>query len=799
MTTPPPTPPAKSSAQIELTELIDPTADSGADAVSTDQDAPAAPQPLSAAESAPDETGATIEAAGAGTASAPKQGAPQTAQESTASDSVAESVVEEVRASPEAGVEAAAETGAEVESEAATVTKEAPSPAVVPDAAGPRWNLRYLLCWSHDGRLRDVELTLGAVNIITGSSHTGKSALADLLDYTMGASECNLPGRVYDATAWVGVVWERDGTQCLICRRIPEVENKKYGTNDFHYEVGSKIAIPANAKDLAPTLGRDQMLKRFEALLGIGDVKTEVFGSESNTPVRVSFRNAMPYLLQEKGTIIDNRYLLRGLDTQQRQHLIDTLPYYLGIVDESTVQRETELRRVRAEIAAAERRQAEREQVVGRASGTARSLLREAGDAGLLASLPPEDASQQEVHAALAAAAALPADVPEAFGGDAELARLGQRERELVSRGVTLKTRAEATRRMLADAGDFLEATESQRQRLEVVEILPEAGDGVCPLCVQPLAERVEAPRAVRRAAARIRQELEEVTRERPKLDAVLAALEQERTSLAVELAATRAEIADLVRASDERERFATLDRQRVLVAGRISLYLQTAEPTGEVVAEAEALDDLRQREAALEEQINTEAKLEALTLTRSRIGALATEIASELPFEARYAGRTIDINLRTFGVSVTTARQREDMRSIGSDENVLTLHVAVLLALHRVFAERRRPVPGFLLFDQLSRPYYQPTGDDSEKEVDSTQLEVVPLRRYFDALFAEVARGEGLQVLVLEHAYFADDARFKGAVRERWVPGREGHVALIPPDWPDRQPDVSRTGESPR
>jgi hypothetical protein len=231
------------------------------------------------------------------------------------------------------------------------------------------------------------------------------------------------------------------------------------------------------------------------------------------------------------------------------------------------------------------------------------------------------------------------------------------------------------------------------------------------------------------------------------------------------------------------RQQVATLDRQRVHVAGRISLYLQTAAPTEQASAPPVNLDALRARAAALEAQINTEAKLEALTVARTRIGALATEISRDLPFEERYAGSTIDVNLRTFGVSVTTKRQREEMRSIGSDENVLTLHVSVLLAFHRIFAERQRPVPGFLLLDQLSRPYYPPTGNDTEEQVDSSQLEVVPLKRYFDALFSEVARGEGLQVLVLEHAYFADDERYKNATRERWVSGN----ALIPADWPER------------
>jgi hypothetical protein len=37
------------------------------------------------------------------------------------------------------------------------------------------------------------------------------------------------------------------------------------------------------------------------------------------------------------------------------------------------------------------------------------------------------------------------------------------------------------------------------------------------------------------------------------------------------------------------------------------------------------------------------------------------------------------------------------------------------------------------------------------------------------------------LQVIVLEHAYFADDPRYVSAVRRRWTEAEK----LIPADWP--------------
>ncbi len=39
-------------------------------------------------------------------------------------------------------------------------------------------------------------------------------------------------------------------------------------------------------------------------------------------------------------------------------------------------------------------------------------------------------------------------------------------------------------------------------------------------------------------------------------------------------------------------------------------------------------------------------------------------------------------------------------------------------------------------------------------------------MRRHIDFLFVETARRKGLQVLLIEHAYFADDPRYVAAER---------------------------------
>ena len=68
-----------------------------------------------------------------------------------------------------------------------------------------------------------------------------------------------------------------------------------------------------------------------------------------------------------------------------------------------------------------------------------------------------------------------------------------------------------------------------------------------------------------------------------------------------------------------------------------------------------------------------------------------------------------------------------------------LSGRVSAVLALHRVFADGNRPVPGVIVFDQLSRPFYSP--ETNRDEVVVTAADRADLKQYFDALFNEVER----------------------------------------------------------
>ena len=124
-------------------------------------------------------------------------------------------------------------------------------------------------------------------------------------------------------------------------------------------------------------------------------------------------------------------------------------------------------------------------------------------------------------------------------------------------------------------------------------------------------------------------------------------------------------------------------------------------------------------------------------------------------------------------------------MADIGSDQNYLAIHIALSFALQRYFGEMNAPVPGVLILDQISRPYFPANrGLREEKTIDgiTEDADVQAMRQHIDFLFKETAKRFGLQVLLIEHAYFADDPRYVAATRHRWT--RNSGEALIPLNW---------------
>jgi hypothetical protein len=79
-----------------------------------------------------------------------------------------------------------------------------------------------LLPKASDKPIRKISFASGAVNVITGDSRSGKSALTAIIDYVLGSGSCAIPvGPIREKTAWFGLLLHADDFRILIAREEP--------------------------------------------------------------------------------------------------------------------------------------------------------------------------------------------------------------------------------------------------------------------------------------------------------------------------------------------------------------------------------------------------------------------------------------------------------------------------------------------------------------------------------------------------------------------------------------------------
>ncbi|MDG0835784.1 hypothetical protein [Roseateles saccharophilus] len=86
--------------------------------------------------------------------------------------------------------------------------------------------------WSHRNEKRQLHFKRGKVNVLTGGSHRGKSAILDILDYCFLGSSHKIPlDIINDNTSWYGITFAINKKKYTIARRSPNgntVSNEVY-------------------------------------------------------------------------------------------------------------------------------------------------------------------------------------------------------------------------------------------------------------------------------------------------------------------------------------------------------------------------------------------------------------------------------------------------------------------------------------------------------------------------------------------------------------------------------------------
>jgi hypothetical protein len=164
------------------------------------------------------------------------------------------------------------------------------------------------------------------LNVISGVSRTGKSAIIPIIDYCLGADKCTIPtGVIRQKASWFGVVVGTTEGEKLFARREPEALQ---ATDDMHIaEAAGSVEIPVSIKKNA---ARDLVKQRLDHLAGLTKLSFSEEAPEGGYG-RPSFRDMAAFIFQPQNIVANPNALFYKADTvDHRQKLRSIFPYVLG-------------------------------------------------------------------------------------------------------------------------------------------------------------------------------------------------------------------------------------------------------------------------------------------------------------------------------------------------------------------------------------------------------------------------------------------------------------------------------------
>ncbi|EAW1229191.1 DUF3732 domain-containing protein [Salmonella enterica] len=654
------------------------------------------------------------------------------------------------------------------------------------------FQIRGIILWPRNKNFKPhtIRFELGKVNVISGASRTGKSAVIPIIDYCLGANTCSIPVKtIRKYCEWFGIVVATEQGEKLLARKEPG--NQRSTTDMFVLEAENIKSIPIRLEKNTNVIAVKRMLDDLANLSNL-----DFSGGDENSGFdgRPAFRDLAAFTFQPQNVVANPDVLFFKTNTyEHREKLRKIFPYVLGAITSELMAKQFELNRTRLFLRRKERELKDAQDVSAQWLADLKSKYSEAQELGLVPK-PQEQLSRKQMISQLEEVISrtdltLKVTVSTISDALSELNALESEER-LVSRELTtMRHRLEEMNRLRVGMHQYENALLMQRDRLKISGwLLSNTNDeSDCPMCgshtdsakqkLQALVQRLSDVEAAvgadthKEVPAAFDRELQRVTTEVANATERLRAIQSRKRTLTS-------------RSKEAREQqFSTRRAERFI--GNVESALELHRKLGsdsELVEEVRKLKEIVQTlEKELREKDVELRKNQALRV----INAQAGNILQGLDVEDPSAPISLEINDLTIKV---LGDERDDYLSeIGSGSNWLSYHLAILLSLHQFYlSQKNNPVPSFLILDQPSQVYFPKTtqlpniANEDEPKLRDEDVEAV--RRAFKAMGNVVIKEKGkLQLIVLDHAPREVWGEIDGVVG---LPEWRDGIKLVPMEW---------------
>lgn len=648
------------------------------------------------------------------------------------------------------------------------------------------------MLWPRNGNFepRRLKFELGKVNVISGASRTGKSAVIPIIDYCLGSSTCSIPvNTIRKYCEWFGIVVATVQGEKLLARKEPGAQRS---TDEMFLLEAEKITkIPSR---LTKNTNAGAVKRLLDDLANLSNLDFSGGEAGSGFDGRPAFRDLAAFTFQPQNVVANPDVLFFKTNTyEHREKLRKVFPYVLGAVTPALMAKQFELNRTRQLLRRKENELKDAQEVSARWLADLRSKFSEAQELGLVPRLEDNISRAQMIESLEEVVtktdltlAVSTATISEALR---ELSSLESEEREVSRELTTLRHRLEEMNRMHVGVQQYEAALSVQRGRLQLSSwLVSHASDeSDCPMCgshtdsakqkLQGLSQRLEEVEMAagadkdKEVPAAFDRELQRVTADVGNATERLRAVQIRKKALTG-------------RSKEANEQQFSVKRTERFI-GNLESSLDLHRKLSDDSELVEEVRTLKEAILALEGELRGQdidaRKRRALRTINTNAGKLLPHLDIENPNDP------ISLEISDLTIKVLGSERDDYLSEIGSGSNWLSYHLAVLLSLHQFYlSQKNSPVPAFLVLDQPSQVYFPKhlvsRDVDVEDDPKIRDEDVDAVRKAFEVM-GSVVRGEKgrLQLIVLDHAPSEVWGGIDGVIG---LPEWRGGTKLVPLEW---------------
>ena len=651
--------------------------------------------------------------------------------------------------------------------------------------------IKYIGILDNYNNIHGLSLDEG-LNIITGRSSTGKSALINIFDYCMGATRNNVPHGIISNNAKLYFLVLNVNDKFITLAR----EAKKNSRGFFKFESDATSISSYNNEYFSQEyfIALEEYIREIGSVFGltISDIDTIDQDTQKSKKGHPSVRNMMSFMLQHQNLIANNQALFyRFDDSERRERVIEEFKIFLGLVDQTyfiLMQKvdaiKNQIRRIERSISSFNQQlqchipylDEQREQYL---AITGQELF-------------PNTTSEQILHTPALYRDKIIEYVPQinlesaSYQQTYEHLRLWHNELMGEKRDLVLK---------LSDINSSIKTIQAYREKMSRVKPVTHAykQTSCCPFCGKPSDSTQNAENSLTKAINWLNKELRETPSLFKSYLPKREELKDKINSIDIQIKDIARRIAAIKEINIRLQKNRSLEEQSTVILSNVQNELLWVISEQENDWESKKNDFLKEKdqiESYIKDRYNLHERMQEIA---ESINSSMNAIAPLFAFE--YSPIKLEFDLQRFELYCIMDNEKVYLSSMGSGANWLYSHICLFLSLLKLFvSEDKCVIPPILFIDQPSQVYFPVQNDvinefnaialkgglNADEDLQQVSNLYSQILKFIDDIYIQY--GVKPQIIISDHAdnLQLDGYEFEAYVKARWRHESDGLIDII-------------------